>query len=146
LSEDRRQSLDRRDHRLGGRRITDLEPDHGTRARYRRGCPCLPCRAANAAYWLRWHQAQKAGRKALGSLVSAVEAQRLIRLLKREQWTGEMLARELGKHHDLARLTQQDMITLRTELKVRRVYRTRVLADPERRRDQSKTDPHGLEN
>lgn len=27
-----------------------MMPDHGTRARYSRGCRCEPCRGANAAY------------------------------------------------------------------------------------------------
>lgn len=33
---------------LPGSSWTPTTPEHGTRARYRRGCACGPCRAANA--------------------------------------------------------------------------------------------------
>ena len=76
----------------------------------------------------------KAGRLPLGTRISAVEAQRVIRLLKRD-WEARMqLARDLGLHHDLARLTRQDRINLRTELRVRHLYRTRMLEHADRRR------------
>ena len=32
-------------------------PEHGTRARYVRGCRCQACRAANAAYQRGWRAA-----------------------------------------------------------------------------------------
>ena len=100
---------------------------HGNRSTYRRGCRCTRCRAANARYWRFWWTAKKHGRRLLGARISAVEAHRVIALLKRD-WLSRMeLARALGIPHSLARLTRQDMVTLRTELKVRRLYRTRVL-------------------
>lgn len=113
----------------GGRRSTDPEPSHGTRARYLRRCRCTPCRAANAAYLAAWRTHRASGRALLGARMSALEAQHLIRLMLRERWTKHQLAKELGLGRNLARLTHQDMIRLRTALKVRRFYRLRV-ADP----------------
>lgn len=113
---------------MGGRRSTDPEPSHGTRARYQRGCRCGDCKASNALYWSTWRKQRLSGRAPLRSLVSAVEAQRLIRLILLD-WESKMAAaRALGLGANLARLTRADMIQLRTELRVRRLYRTRVLA------------------
>jgi hypothetical protein len=111
---------------------------HGTRATYRTGCRCTPCRAANAGYWRTWRTASQTGRPRLGARVSAVEAQRLIRLLLIE-WRAlrrakSALSEALGLQHNLPRLTEQDQITLRTELRIRQFYRSRMLADPDRRR------------
>jgi hypothetical protein len=111
---------------------------HATRDLYRRGCRCTPCRAANAAYWRAWWAAQRGGRPRLGARVSAVEAQRLLRLLFIE-WRAStaaktLLSQALGLRHNLPRLRQQDRVTLRTELKIRQFYRWRMLADPDRRR------------
>jgi hypothetical protein len=111
---------------------------HGTRATYRTGCRCTPCRAANATYWRAWHVAHQTGRPRLGARVSAVEAQRLIRLLLIE-WRAQhraksALSEALGLQRNLPRLREQDRITLRTELRIRQFYRSRMLADPDRRR------------
>ena len=116
---------------------------HGTRPTYRTGCRCTPCRAANAAYWRAWHAAHHTGRPRLGARVSAVEAQRLIRLLLIE-WRAQRGAKGLlsaarGLRRHLARLRQQDRVTLRTELKIRQFYRARMLANPDRRRDNVST-------
>jgi hypothetical protein len=111
----------------GGRRITDADPSHGTRARYRHGCRCLPCKAANARALTDWRRARKAGRVPLGALVPAVEAHRIIKVLRAEWQTKAALARDLGRHHDLARLSQQDMITVRMLLRIRYLYRVRML-------------------
>jgi hypothetical protein len=128
---DRRRQPDRRRlptrNEQGGRRATDPEPSHGTRVRYRRGCRCTACRAANAAYWTDWRKGKRGGRVPLGALISAAEAHRIIKVLRAEFLTRQRLAEALGRHHDLARLTHQQMITVRTLLKVRRVYRTRML-------------------
>ena len=111
---------------------------HGTRATYRTGCRCTPCRAANATYWRTWWTAQQTGRPRLGARISAVEAQRLIRLLLIEWRTlrraKSALSEALGLQHNLPRLTEQDQITVRTELRIRQFYRSRMLADPDRRR------------
>jgi hypothetical protein len=111
---------------------------HGHRISYRTGCRCTPCRAANAAYWRAWRATVQTGRPRLGARVSAVEAQRLIRLLLIE-WRASraaktLLSQALGLRHNLHRLTQQDRVTLRTELRIRQFYRWRMLADPDRRR------------
>lgn len=103
---------------------------HGTRRTYQRdGCRCTPCRAANAAYWRSWHQAKVSGRPLLGARISAVEAHRLIKVIRAEWETREALAKALGRHHDLARLTQQRTISLRMLLKIRRLYR-RFMVEP----------------
>lgn len=73
----------------------------------------------------------------MGALIPAMEAQRLIRLILKDWLSKASLAKELGKHHDLARLTQQQMIRARTALKVRRLYRTRVQDAPDERADRS---------
>jgi hypothetical protein len=69
-----------------------------------------------------------------GRSIPAVEAHRIIKVLRAEWQTKAALARDLGRHHDLARLSQQDMITVRMLLRIRYLYRVRMLeprADPE---------------
>jgi alpha-galactosidase len=108
---------------------------HGTRATYRTaGCRCTPCRAANAAYWRAWWTATQTGQRPLGARIPAAEAHRVLKLLRLEWPTLGALARALGKHHDLARLRQARTITVRTELRLRQLYRTRVHEHPDRRR------------
>jgi hypothetical protein len=103
------------------------EPTHGTRRRYQRlACRCTPCRAANAAYWSTWHAQRHKGLTPLKACVSAVEAQRLIRLILKERYRLMALAQSLGVHHGLARLRGQRRVTLKTLLKVRRFYRLHV--------------------
>lgn len=118
---------------------------HGLRSTYRQSCRCTRCRAANSRYWHAWWSAKKTGRLPLGAHISAREAHRLIALLKRD-WRSQRtlargaLARALGVS-DLPRLTRQQRITLRTELKIRHLYRTRVLEDPDRRRPSAPDRP-----
>jgi hypothetical protein len=108
---------------------------HGTRASYRRGCRCTPCRAANATYWRTWWAAVTAGGVPLGARVPAAEAHRVLALLRRDWPSARTLAAALGKQYDdLARLARQRTITLRTELRIRHLYRTRALEQPDRRR------------
>lgn len=98
--------------------------EHGTRARYRAGCRCLPCRAANAAYdaWL--YQQHKIGKRPLGAAVPARRAWEQARRLLIEGFTPGELARLLGTVRVL-RFSRQGRgrITLRTALKVQRIYR-----------------------
>jgi hypothetical protein len=109
---------------VAGPELTDRA--HGTRGTYKAGCRCTPCRAANAAYWSAWRAQRLTGRAPLGSLVSAVEAQRLIRQLLGERFAKTTLARALGQASHLRRLQTAELITLRTALRVRRFYRLAV--------------------
>ena len=52
-------------------RWTPTPPSHGTERRYRRGCPCAPCRAANAAAVARYRR-----RRAYASWKQRQEAQK----------------------------------------------------------------------
>ena len=67
---------------------------HGTARQYGRGCRCLPCRAAYAAYrqQSRWLAAHGSGRR-----VSARLARRVIRTLEVEGWTHGRIAQMLGR-------------------------------------------------
>jgi hypothetical protein len=128
LSEDRRQSLDRRDHRLGGRRETDLEPDHGTRARYRRGCPCTPCRAAEATYRADLRKDHAHGTLRLGMHISAKETWQRIRQLRPEFETQQALAARLG-FRDRHLQLQRDVISVRNMLRVRLLHRQLIVGE-----------------
>lgn len=52
---------------------------HGTRAEYRQGCRCLPCRRANALYAAQRYASRRRG--AHGALVDARDARRHLRKL-----------------------------------------------------------------
>jgi hypothetical protein len=132
LSEDRRQSLDRRDHRLGGRRITDVEPDHGTRARYQtRSCRCTPCRAANALYEADRARDKAAGTVRMGTVISGAEAQKRIRQMKAEKISGRAINRQNGLK-DHAFVLHPSGVTWRKLLRIRRIYRLHMLENRER--------------
>lgn len=118
---------------------------HGTRSIYRAGCRCTRCRAANAAYVAAFRGARRTGRPLLHSRVSAVEAHRIVKVLRAEWVTRGALARALGRHHDLARLTHQQRITLRTLLRIRHVYRTQMLEAQTPDSLTGQDDPHGLQ-
>lgn len=102
------------------------EPAHGTRARYRRGCRCLPCRSANAIYQQRYRLARQHGRRPLGARISAVETWRRIRQLKAERLTQAEIARRLGLKRPLLQL-DTDVVTLRNAIKIRRLHRQLIL-------------------
>ena len=79
--------LARRDQR----RRTPL-PDHGTRRRYKLGCRCLPCRAANATYVAAWAR----GEHRAHARVSAAPAKRRIQQMQIEGFTLAQIAADLG--------------------------------------------------
>ena len=97
-----------------------LPGPHGTRTVYKRGCRCLPCRAANAAYARGWYRSTQQGRLLLGARCSAVEAWHLLRWLKREGMTAQRLGYEFGIQAVRCRGRQ---VTWRTLLKLRRLVR-----------------------
>lgn len=120
---------------------------HGTRARYKSGCRCTRCRAANAAYWRRWHIQTRAGRPLLGARVSAVEAHRLIKIMRAEWIEKRRLAAALGiSPKNLARLSHQRTISLRMWLKIRRLYRQCMRAPAPSEVLTGEAGRNGLEN
>lgn len=74
-----------------------IEPQHGTRARFRKGCRCRPCRAANAAY-----EALRVRRKLWAKPGEgtprewAVEARRRVRQLEIEGYPKSRIAKMAG--------------------------------------------------
>lgn len=105
---------------------------HGTRTTYRTGCRCLPCKAANAIYEHTRRQRWRDQHPPLGHRISAAQTAKQIQALLIERCTHAQIARALGRRTRTFRLP--DRITLRTALKVRRLYRALMLgAEPESR-------------
>jgi hypothetical protein len=102
---------------------------HGQRRTYQDGCSCTPCRAAEAAYRADLRRRRVLGRTPLGAHISAVEAWRKIRAMKREGYRLAELAAYLGLKSRIPRL-QPDRITVRNHVKVRRLYRVLVEGQP----------------
>jgi hypothetical protein len=100
---------------------------HGTRSAYQTcACRCTPCRAANAAYEAARRHRHANGLPMLGSVVSAVETWRQLRLLTTEYDTEAALATRLGLKDGRLRYGRQ-RIRLRTMLKVRARYQFDIL-------------------
>lgn len=114
--------------RPGGRREPDPEPSHGTRARYQRGCTCLPCKASEAAYRAKIRQQHREGKPPLGTMMSAVEAWRRIRQLKIEGISRRELSKRLGLHPRTLRV-HPEFVRLKTILRIRHIYRQLVLTE-----------------
>jgi hypothetical protein len=147
--ERRRAPLDRRHllPRKGGRREADAAPDHGTYARYKRGCRCVACRAANAAQSCAQRADARHGKKRLAQRVSAVDAQRLIRLMRREGYQGPQLAAVLGlRPQELRRLMRQRTITVATEITVQLFYEAFVADPADTETDGASSAAHGPQN
>lgn len=107
--------------RPGGRRLADPEPDHGTRARYQRGCTCTPCKAAEAAYRANLRVKHLKGLPVLGVLVSPVEARRRVRQLTGEGYTKARVAAMAGWQNGHLQFGAHERIRLATLLRIRRV-------------------------
>ena len=94
---------------------------HGTRAGYRSGCRCLPCKAAHAAYHRGWYRSTTQGKLLLGARVSAVA---VIRALEREGLSWRMMARQIGltriRHH---------WVTRRTAARLKRLAEAHLLSE-----------------
>lgn len=127
MTADRRTTPDRRT-RPGGRRQTDAEPDHGTRARYQAGCACTPCKAAEAAYRSDLRKKHLKGLPILGLLVSPVEARRRLRQLKLEEYPVARVERMGGWGPRTLQLDRQQLIRLSTLIRMRRVAAFAMLA------------------
>jgi len=108
-----------RDRRRALRRRTGLAA-HGTRRRYQRGCDCLPCRAANAAYVTRY---RRDAVPSLHSRIDAGHAKKRVRQLKAEGFTDGMIAAALGVTQFNLRGTT---VTRLTHLQLEALYQARV--------------------
>ena len=101
---------------------------HGTRKTYQsHGCRCTPCRATNAEYQTAYRDRKRRGLPMLGSVVSAVETWRQLRLLTTEYETEAALAQRLGLKGGRIRYGRQ-RIRLKTALKIRARYQLDILA------------------
>src|SRR4051812_26602738 len=89
-----RRGPDRRALSRGGRREGDIQ--HGTRAKYQAGCPCSPCKRAEAAYRAALRRQHLEGKKPLGTLVSAKQIHKHIKSLRVEGFSLAEIARRLG--------------------------------------------------
>lgn len=100
---------------------------HGTRATYQAtGCRCTPCRAANAAYEAAYRDRKRRGLPMLGSVVSAVETWRQLRLLTTEYESKRALSERLGCRNQ--HLQYSARVTRRTAARVYRLYQLDILA------------------
>ncbi len=110
--------------RPGGRRETDSEPSHGTRASYQHGCRCTPCRAANAAYMSDLRTRRAKGVPILGALISAAEAWRGIRQLRGEDFPHQRITGRRADRHPFIRTYAPDLrIRLRTAVRIAELRR-----------------------
>jgi hypothetical protein len=136
MTSDRRNPAtpDRRAQTFSGRRATDPQPAHGTRASYQRGCTCTPCKAAEAAYRADLRLKRLKGLPILGVLVSPLDAQRKLRQFKLEGYavhedgnTAPSVER-LGRWRPRSlQLTRQQRIRLSTHLRVWRLAQWAML-------------------
>lgn len=102
---------------------------HGTRAQYRRGCHCTPCRAANAAYMGHYRRRKAQGRQLLGSRIPAAKTHIVMRALRAEMSRRQLCLRVGWYANNYARIQHAAWITLRTALKVQREARRAAIVD-----------------
>ena len=93
-------------------------PAHGTRARYQRGCGCVPCRAANSQYEIRRRRVPR-------PCVAASRAKRLLHCLWLEGYSRQAVARAFGTQRP-PRLRRR-RVAARTLDAIERVYQRLVL-------------------
>lgn len=107
---------------------------HGTRSCYQgTGCRCTPCRAANAEYEAAYRDRKRRGLPMLGSVVSAVETWRQLRLLTTEYDTEKdkvaarrEVAHRLGVKDGRLRFYKR-RIRLKTAMRVAAQYQFDIL-------------------
>lgn len=128
---ERRQTPDRRvlptRNEQGGRRATDADPSHGTRARYQKGCDCLPCRAAEASYRADLRKRHAKSLPILGQHINASEAWARIRTLKAEQFQNRTITGWKDNHEP--RMTAQSRIRLSTLVRLRQLCMAYLIED-----------------
>lgn len=97
--------------------------NHGTRRTYQREhCRCTLCRAAEATYRSNLRLRKAKGQPILGMLVSAVEARRRVRQMKREGYPETRIAAMAGWRDRRARHVQlSKSIRVSTLQKIQRV-------------------------
>lgn len=103
---------------------------HGTRATYQSGCGCLPCKAANSAYVQHLREQARKGIPPLGATTSAIETWRMIRALRVDGVKKQDVAKALGLKRPILEW-HHDVIKIRTQLRVRRLYRMLMLEGPD---------------
>lgn len=117
--------------------MSDRRPDcHGTRMQYKRGCRCRQCRQGNATYELHRRQQRAKGKMALGGRIAAQRTWKLIRQMVPEFGSQAEIARCLGlKKPELQLHTA--FVTVRTALRVLRLYRLTMVENPDGAQDQA---------
>jgi len=103
-----------------------MPDDHGTRRRYRHGCRCTRCRAANADAQAKRRHAHRHGATLLGAVVKATEARRRLQQLQAEQVP---IAQRLGLKCGRLRL-HPDGVTVRRLLQLRWLCREYLVGEP----------------
>lgn len=96
------------------------EHPHGERATYKTGCKCTPCRAAEARYR---SDLRHAKHQALGALVRAEDAARMVKSLLAERYQRQQIAQVAGLHRHRLKLKPSQRVRLSTVLRVRLAYR-----------------------
>lgn len=104
-----------------------IEPCHGRRKDYQQGCRCRRCRGANAAYQSEFRAKLQAGTPPLGRHIPAMSTWRLIRQLLSE-FTKADVAQAISASQlpDPRLRVHPKTVTVRTYLRVHRLYRTRM--------------------
>ena len=95
---------------------------HGTRATYRGGCRCLPCRASEAAYRAQLRATMARGAVSPRSLVDARETWQRIQALRRLGVTSHALSRQLGLRHGVM-VIGRVRVTRETAQRVEAIWR-----------------------
>lgn len=98
---------------------------HGTRRCYQRSCRCLLCKAANTHYGQHVRRLHAYGHPPLGRRIPATATVRRLKHLLTEGLTRAAIARGLGlrDRHLQLHTGPGGWVTLRTALKVARLYR-----------------------
>ena len=107
-----------------------MEPSHGTRGAYQRGCRCRPCRAAEARYRSTLRATHRKGLTPLGSLVSAKAARKKVNALLIERFTRAEIARRLGLRSAKLRLSP-DAITARKAIQIHKLHAAVMAEGPD---------------
>lgn len=104
--------------------------EHGTRRRYQQGCRCVPCKVSNNRYQSTVRTLRAKGKLPLGSRVAAARTWKLLRQMLPEFGGEAELARCLGLHRPYLRM-HPERVTVRTALRVLRLYRLTMVENPD---------------